>query len=466
MKKLPIGKQDFARLINEGYIYVDKTDYIQRLISTGSVYFLSRPRRFGKSLTVSTLKEIFSGNKELFRGLWIYDKIEWKKYPVIHFDFSKIIDKSKPFSKSLNLALNNLAVQSGLKLKGTTEKEKFDEIIQALGKDEQVAILIDEYDKPIIDYLHDIEKAKEHRDILKNLFSCLKGLDACIKFLFITGVSKFSKVSIFSDLNHLDDITLSENYAEMLGYSEKDIIIYFQEYLEEIKKRNGWDEEKIIAELRGYYNGYSWNLNRERVYNPFSVLKFFNERAFKNYWFSTGTPTFLINAIKNRKELPEKTGNILVGEAFFDKFEIEHIDIYSLMFQSGYLTIKDTDGFGGYRLGYPNREVEQSFLSQLMEAYSHSYLSETTQAIQYITRGLHYNDWDSIIKQLNILFSSVPYPLFRADSEFYYHSIIHTALSLVGVDLHSELQTSTGRIDTVIKTEKYIYIVEFKMGAA
>ncbi|MBU0765019.1 MAG: ATP-binding protein [Bacteroidetes bacterium] len=298
------------------------------------------------------------------------------------------------------------------------------------------------------------------------MYSCLKGLDAQIRFLFITGVSKFSKVSIFSDLNHLNDISLSRDYACMLGCTEQEIADSFPDYLNNTAKLLGVSTSETMTMLKEWYDGYCWHPAMERVYNPFSLLNFFQEKEFKNYWFATGTPTFLINALKNGKKLPEQTGNILVNQAFFDKFDIENIDLVSLMFQSGYLTITRTNNKGAYWLDYPNREVEVSFMNQLLECYTQSHLSTTSGAVEYIRFALEKNDWDAIVKQINILYSSIPYQIFKADCEFYYHSIIHTVLSLIGVDLHSELQTSAGRIDTVIKTEKFIYMVEFKMGDA
>ncbi|MBI4649170.1 MAG: AAA family ATPase [Bacteroidia bacterium] len=467
MKKLPIGKQNFADPIEENYLYVDKTEYIYKLISRGSVYFLSRPRRFGKSLTVSTLEEIFKGNKELFKGLYIYDKLDWEKYPVIYIDFSKIDFKQKKLDVSLSDLLDRIAASYQIKLVDDTLKTKFNDLLEQFGSKRKVAVLIDEYDKPIIDYIErgQTSNALENREILKNFYSALKGNDGNIKFLFITGVSKFSKVSIFSDLNHLTDITIDDNFSKLVGITQDEVESNFADYLEEAAKKHKKTEKEILLDIRDWYDGYSWNGN-DFVYNPFSLINYFSKLQFRNYWFATGTPTFLINALKNQKKLPEHTGNILVGDSFFDKFDIEDIDIVSLMFQSGYLTIKSSDDFGGYWLDYPNREVEKSFFNQLMEIYSYSHLSGTTQAIQYILRGLYNNDWDTIVKNLNILFASIPYQIFEADKEFYYHSIIHTVLSIVGVDIHSEMQTSTGRIDTVIKNDKYIYIVEFKMGEA
>lgn len=466
MKKLPIGKQDFAQLIKEGNIYVDKTEIIHKLISTGSVYFLSRPRRFGKSLLVSTLKEIFSGNKEIFKGFWIYNQIEWKKHPVIHIDFSRMGVKELGAEKAILKELDEIAKEHEITLASNTVGQKFEELILGVAQKGKVAILIDEYDKPIIDYIDNIPVAIENRDILKNFYSCLKGLDEHIHFLFLTGVSKFSKVSIFSDLNHLNDITLDYEYATLLGYTEKEIEINFSDYLRSVIERSKLSLPTLNNLIKKWYNGYCWHSSKERVYNPFSILNFFSKKEFENFWFATGTPTFLINFIKNQKKLPEQLEFKTVTNLFFEKFEIENLDIFSLMFQTGYLTINKKTEEGNFILSFPNYEVRNSFLNQLLESYSFNVLSNTTESLIFIKQALNNNDWSKFVANLNILFASIPNQIFKSQSEFFYHAIIHSVLTLCGVDLQSELQTSTGRIDTVIKTEKFIYIVEFKMGTA
>ncbi|MBI4646807.1 MAG: AAA family ATPase [Bacteroidia bacterium] len=311
LKKLPFGKQCFADLIEENYLYVDKTEYIYKLISRGSIYFLSRPRRFGKSLTVSTLEEIFKGNKELFNGLYIYDKLDWEKYPVINIDFSKIGYKDIGLYEAIDAKLDDLAKSLNLTLTKKGISLKFDQLIEQAAVKAKVAILIDEYDKPIIDYIEkgQITKAVEHREILKNFYSILKGNDGNIKFLFITGVSKFSKVSIFSDLNHLTDITIDEDFACLTGITQNELITNFDTYIEEVCKTHQKSKDEIVQDIKDWYNGYCWHARSERIYNPFSLLNFFQKKDFTNYWFATGTPTFLINALKNhyqRIEKPEK----------------------------------------------------------------------------------------------------------------------------------------------------------------
>src|SRR3989339_806700 len=286
MKRLPIGKQDFSSLINEGYIYVDKTEYLYKLITTGAYYFLSRPRRFGKSLLVSTLKEIFLGNKELFKGLWIQDKVEWKKHPVIHIDFSELSYKNQSLDTAINKQLNKIiklySVDKSL-LKEDDTKDKFVELVKHLSELGKVVILIDEYDKPIIDYIDNIERAEENREILKNFFSAIKPLDSYIQFVFITGVSKFSHVSVFSDLNHLLDISYHIDYSKMLGYTQSELEKYFPDYINQLICAQTISEEEIFAKIKEWYNGYSWD-GSNFVYNPFSVLNLFSNKEFADYW--------------------------------------------------------------------------------------------------------------------------------------------------------------------------------------
>ena len=470
MKKLPIGKQDFKSLIQDGYLYVDKTAFIYKLIQ-GTSYFLSRPRRFGKSLLISTLKEIFLGNKEVFKGLWIYEKIEFKKHPVIHISFSTLDYKNLGLHEALLNKLRKIATENNITLTNTTPALCFEQLLKDLSKEgEKVAILIDEYDKPIVDYITLTEKAIENRDILKNFYSILKDADEHIQFLIITGVSKFSMVSIFSDLNHLDDITLSEDFSTIVGLSEQEIINNFTGYIDETSLKFNISKEALILKMREMYNGYFFNQNATSVYNPFSILKFFKDKAFRNYWFQTGTPTFLLEALQNRNiditnELPKQ-----VSEDFMDKFDIQNLDkinIWTLLYQTGYLTIKDyNEELSSYSLNFPNKEVKNAFLNNILEVYAYENLSEISTSVIHINKGLLNNDWDLIVKHINIIFAGIPYQIFLEKGEYFYHAIVHTIISLCGADTLSEVQTSKGRIDCLIKTPKQVYIVEFKMGTA
>ncbi|MGE5343136.1 MAG: AAA family ATPase, partial [Candidatus Omnitrophota bacterium] len=288
--KLEISIHSFRDRILGNCVYVDKTQYIYELISRDSNCFLSRPRRFGKSLLLSTLKEIFSGSKELFKNCWIYDKIDWETYNIIHLDFINVDFKTIGLERALWNAMDSLAEPFNIKLSKETIKERFLELIKILSKDKKVVILIDEYDKPVIDYIEDIPEAEKNRDILKNFYSVLKSQVPNIRFLLITGVSKFSRVSIFSDLNHLKDITIQPLYSKMLGYTTEEIEYYFSDYIDKWEKQNGQNRAILFEDLKNYYNGYSWD-GENFVYNPFSILSFFDDYELENYWFATGSPT-------------------------------------------------------------------------------------------------------------------------------------------------------------------------------
>jgi len=466
MKKLPIGVQTFPEMINGNYVYVDKTQLIHRMIDTGKVYFLSRPRRFGKSLTVSTLEEIFKGSKELFKGLWIYDKIDWQPHPIIHIDFSKIDYKQKELAVALTNLLDNMAVENGIALNETTVKSRFNELIEKMGKEKQVVILIDEYDKPIIDFLEKdkIQQALDNRDTLKDLYSVLKGNDANIRFLFMTGVSKFSKVSIFSDLNHLGELSLNPNYAALTGYTHKELKTYFADYLNNSSKILEIDD--IFNEISDWYNGYSWD-GKTFVFNPFSILNFFENNKFDDYWFRSGTPTFLMNVIKGSNyNMTNLSGGFETETNLFDKYEITDIELIPLLFQTGYLTIKKLNPLNSVViLDYPNNEVRKSFENYLLSTLSEHPLSDNRILLKKFISSLESKEMEAFFHLLKVLFKSITYPLIR-NEEAWYHSLFYTLLRLLGFDIETEVLTADGRIDAVIKTEKYIYIIEFKLGTA
>ena len=463
MKKLPIGKQDFESLINGNYVYVDKTEIIYNLISSGSVYFLSRPRRFGKSLLVSTLKEIFSGNKELFKGLWIYDKHTFKKHPIIHIDFSEISKRDIPLKEAIIGALNKIAAENGVAISDKDCGQSFNELIKELSKSEKVVILIDEYDKPIIDYMTQIDTAIAHRDILKNFYSVLKPNDEHIEFLFITGVSKFSKVSIFSDLNHLHDISMHEKYTTLTGYTLEELNTYFKEEIELLKIR--FDAGDVMEKIKLWYNGYSWD-GIQFVYNPFSMLNFFSQQRFSDFWFETGTPTFLMNLFKNNNYEIPKLENIVVNAEVFNQYTLENLEILPLLFQTGYITVKAYDyEKGKYILGYPNEEVKRAFYRHLLARFDDKTLDTNAIIITSIIDHLNANEIPEFIQRMRSLYKSVSYPLID-NQERYYHTIFYCVIKMMGFDIETEVLTSDGRIDAVIKTEKYIYVIEFKMGKA
>ncbi|MCK5522208.1 MAG: AAA family ATPase, partial [Thiomargarita sp.] len=300
MKKLPLGIQTFSEMIKEGYLYIDKTQKMAELLQAGKYLFLSRPRRFGKSLLVSTLSEIFSGNQALFQGLYIYDKIDWQSYPVIVIDFNHIsYTTDEVFRASLLSFLDHIAAEYDIVLSNRFIKDKFFELIKKISikTQQKVVILIDEYDKPIVDYIDDIERATKNREILKEFFGVLKSSDAFLRFVFLTGVSKFSRVSIFSDLNQIRDITFSKQFVTLLGYTQTELESHFDDYIQTLCFELGIKKAPLLTQIKTWYNGYSWNA-KDRVYNPFSILNLFAEQQFDNYWFASGTPTFLMKLIK------------------------------------------------------------------------------------------------------------------------------------------------------------------------
>jgi hypothetical protein len=365
MRKYPIGLQNFVEIRNGGYIYIDKTQLIHKLIESGKYYFLSRPRRFGKSLLLSTIKEIFNGNKEQFEDLWIYDQWNWEqKYPVIHIRFSQIAYKELGLTTAISRELDFIAKEFGIQLVEYSLALKFRELIREVAKIGQVVILIDEYDKPITDYLEDLEKVEENRSVFKSFYSVLKDADEYIRLLLITGVSRFPKVSIFSDLNNLNDITIHRNYATIAGITQQELEKTFAEEIADIQQQ----QPDLLSKLKLWYNGYAWHEDAERVYNPFSVLKYMDGRDFRNYWFHTGTPTWLVNLMKQNREFDLE--NIHIGENALSSFNVEHIAVIPVLFQTGYLSIK---GYNPdkrlYELGYPNTEVEESLTDALLSAY-------------------------------------------------------------------------------------------------
>jgi hypothetical protein len=465
-KELPIGISSFPKIVEKNLIYVDKTEYVYRLLKRGGIYFLSRPRRFGKSLLISILKEIFNGKKELFKGYWIYDRIQWQKYPVIHLDFLDIDYRTLGLEKALSNQLDRIAKQYGLKSEGDSCKEKFGNLIRRLSTEKRVAVLIDEYDKPIIDYLekHKLEIAAENRDSLRNFYSVLKSQDNNIEFLFITGISRFSKVSVFSELNHLNDITFHPDYMKMLGFSREEIEAHFSSYIDRWIKKTGGTADGLLKRLQDEYNGYSWD-GSNFVYNPHSIHKFFDELNFGNYWFETGTPGFLVKVAMEKDLNIEDWDNLQVRRSFFSQFDIENMNPGLLLFQSGYLTIKKFDG-ERYTLSYPNREVQSSFFHFLLEKYSDKSHGDVEKILPGIKKALKDKDIDSFVEAIRVLFSGIPYNISLSRYEAYYHSLIYIVLKMSGIDILPEKETNIGRIDAAVETEKYIYIMEFKMGSA
>ena len=455
-QKYPIGIQSFDKLREENFLYVDKTPYLHDLVNSAGYYFLSRPRRFGKSLFVNTIEALFQGKKELFKGLFIEDKWNWEQTnPVIKISFSNIDHKELGLSVAIKKELRKLANNFGFELESDSNGLMFRELIETIYKTQgKVVVLIDEYDKPIIDYLGiNTEKALENQDVLKGFYSILKDADDYLRMVFITGVSKFSRVSIFSDLNNLMDLTINDSYAGICGITQAELENNFPE---ELKL---YDNEKI----KFWYNGYSWDL-KTKVYNPFSLLNFFRDKGkFRNYWFVTGTPTFLINLSKDKKLVNFE--NIAISPTSLEAYRIDNIQLIPLMFQTGYLTIKDIDPETDiYTLDYPNQEVRSAFLENLANNYIQN--SEDEQSVilaLQISTALKEGNLEKVQQILNTLFKSIPYTLWQKENEHFYHAIIHLIFKLLGIYVDSEVQTSDGRMDALVRLEKYVYCFEFKL---
>ncbi|MFP4332930.1 MAG: ATP-binding protein [Campylobacterales bacterium] len=463
MQKLPIGIQTFQKIRSDDYVYIDKTPEALRLLDSGYQYFfLSRPRRFGKSLFIDTLHNIFEGNKKLFLGLHIYDKYDWNlKYPVIRVDFgNQKANSAEKLALYIKNRLLDIAQQYEVEIKRDEYYEIFKELITKL-KDkynQKVVILIDEYDKPILDNIEDTPLALEMREILRGFYTIIKGADADLRFAFLTGVSKFAKASIFSGLNNLQDISLDTRYSTICGYTQTNLEESFEEHLD------GVDLEAV----KRWYNGYSWL--GDSLYNPFDILLFLDnpEKEFKNYWFETGTPTFLVKLIKDKQYFLPNLSNLEAGESLINSFDIEDLDLEAILFQAGYLSIKEktTDMFNMplYKLDFPNFETKHSFNNLFIEKIAHS---ERHKSQSGIYKSLLSNNLESLKTNLISLYASISYHNFTKNQldkyEGFYASVLYAYFASLGVEIIPEDITNKGRIDMTIKMGSAIYIFEFKV---
>ena len=475
---LPLDTSDFKGIREEGKVYVDKTPWIYKMITQGKCYFLSRPRRFGKSLTVSTLWELFSGNKELFKGLWIYDKWDFKPHPVIVFDFNSISHTTpEELNKSLMLHIRFQAEHYGITLSDTLEppKDALEYLISALYKKYKtgVVVLVDEYDKPILDHLGEgedaLQIAYDNRKILKSFFGVLKGAGTVkeLCFVFVTGISMFTKVSMFSEWNNLINITFDEEYADFLGYTEEEIQKYFKFHIEAFcKKNNLTSVEESLKIFRFWYNGYRFSPYRDvRVYNPISVMTALAKGRLGNYWFETGTPTFLVKLLKNKLHTLPDLENLSVDLEMFKAFGLENLPVEAILYQAGYLTIKDVDElcWSEVILSYPNEEVRKSFCRVLFWQGFEVPLSQKSVATQ-LGKALQNKDFVKIKELLNEILTEIPYTLFAKADERLFHVIFYLALNILGYHVEAELLTHKGRLDMLVKFPDKIFIFEFKAG--
>ena len=468
MKKLPIGIQNFKKIVTNDYVYVDKTRYVHELINDSSYYFLSRPRRFGKSLLLDTIAEAFSGDKELFRGLWIYDSdYDFVKHPVIRLDMSGISSRTPEIMESSLLSnLKKRVADETLNINIEISSDIFQYLIEDLYKKygQRVVVLIDEYDKPIIDHLDDIRLAEENRKVLRGFYGILKSMDPYLRMTFITGVSKFTKTSIFSGLNNIRDITMSSKYSSICGIDTDDLEKYFSEHIEHLSKLDEFSSStNLCDEILAWYDGYSWN-GKTRVINPYSLLNFFTEERFSNYWYASGTPKFLLDLIKTREEGYANLQNLDVGEWALDSFDIDNIEAEPLLFQTGYLTVKEVLPGARppvYIMGIPNYEVRVAFNLHILAEFTEKSGSFTESAHRRIKAALEAGDLQSMLVIMRSLFASIPYEL-HIKQEQYYHSIFYAILNLLGFDIDAEVSVSGGRVDAVLELGDKVYVIEFK----
>lgn len=462
MKKLPIGIQTFSEIRTDDCIYIDKTEQTLALMEQYKYVFLSRPRRFGKSLFLDTLKNIFEANKELFKGLYIYDKYDWSvKYPVIKISFSGNLRTQNDIIATLEHMLRVNKQTLGVECtQDASPSICFAELIRRAYEkyNQKVVILIDEYDKPMLDNIDNLEMANYARELLKGFYSSIKDNDEFIRFAFLTGVSKFSKVSIFSGLNNITDISLNPKYGNICGYTQNDVETSFAKHLE------GTDFEK----LKEWYNGYSFL--GDRVYNPFDILLFIsNNKVYKSYWFETGTPTFLVKLLHEKQYFLPSLDNLVVGEDLLNSFDINNINIETLLYQTGYLTIKEAfyPPMGGviYSLKAPNREVQTSLSNSILMYLSNLSSLSVTRNEAYMS--LMNPNLEHFKQTLITLFASIPYTNYTknniADYEGYYSSVIFAYIYSLGLDTKVEDCTNKGRIDLTVNFNNNVYIIEFKV---
>ena len=471
LRKLPIGIQDFEYLRKDNCLYVDKTQYIYQLMQHGKPYFLGRPRRFGKSLFLSTLKAYFEGKKELFEGLKITElEKEWVEYPIFYLDFNR---ESYSDIRSLEFVIEDILQkyeqQYGVSSISKSLSVRFGNVIsQARKKTGQgVVVLIDEYDKPLISTMENPDLNNDVRTMLKGFYGILKAEDANLRFVFLTGVTKFSKVSIFSDLNQLIDISLDEKYAEICGISEIELLQNFQPEIQALAERRKMSYDEAFAKLKKLYDGYHFAKESADIYNPFSVLNTFAKLDFAYYWFATGTPTFLANTLRNQNyDIRKFNDDVLIAANSVMDYRVENLNLIPLLYQSGYLTIKEyRQNRDTFVLGFPNEEVKYGFLNELLPAFVRTPITTGNFSIIEFLQQIEDNDIKGFMTSLKAFFSAIPYDAMKQENrdEQYYQHVFYLLFTLMGQFVETEVKNNKGRADAVLKTADSIYVFEFKM---
>ena len=465
--KYPIGIQNFEKIRKDGFVYVDKTALIYQIVSEGSYYFLSRPRRFGKSLLLSTFEAYFQGKKELFEGLAI-SKLEknWNAFPILHLDLNtEKYDSVTALENKLNLALSEWEGLYGNNPNERSLSTRFEGVIRRAAEHtgEQAVILVDEYDKPMLQAIGNNELQKEYRSTLKAFYGALKSCDKYIRFAFLTGVTKFGKVSVFSDLNNLTDLSFDEDYTSLCGITENELHEYFADSIKLLANKNNMDVTQTYERLKEYYDGYHFSYDTPGIYNPFSILNTLKKGRYSDYWFETGTPTFLVHQLqKTGYRLDEMTEEKLSADTL-NSIDIMDENPLPLLYQSGYLTIKNYDTrFKTYTLGFPNREVKEGFVKYLVPFYTPKSDNKSAFSIDKFVKEVDAGDPEGFMHRLDAFFANGDYAL-MGNKELYFHNAIYVFFSLMGLYVDVERHTTDGRMDILMQTSDYIYILELKI---
>lgn len=469
MRKLPIGIQTFEKLREESYLYVDKTALLYKIASTSVPYFLSRPRRFGKSLLISTFEAYFQGRKDLFQGLAIEKmETEWNEYPVFHLDLNaEKYDSKEALEQVLSRSLSLWESRWGKDAVEDTLASRFAGVLrrtyEQTGK--QVVVLIDEYDKPLLQAILDESLLEEYRRTLKAFYGVLKSADRYLRFVFLTGVTKFAQVSVFSDLNQLNDISMKPAYATVCGITKDELVKTFAPEIDTLGKKNGLTFDETVYRLTSLYDGYHFEESAEGVFNPFSLLNVFDSYKFDNYWFQTGTPTYLVDLLKQSDyDLRLLIDGVEVQASAFSEYRAETRNPLPMIYQSGYLTIKGYDKeVSLYTLGFPNDEVRYGFLNFLIPYYTEVSDAETGFYIVKFMRELKAGNVDAFMERLKVFFAGIPYEL-SDNTERHYQAIFYVVFTLIGQFVETEVRSARGRADAVVKTKDSVFVFEFKLN--
>lgn len=466
-QKLPLGIQSFERLRRDDYLYVDKTHIVYELAHSGSYYFLSRPRRFGKSLLLSTIQAYFEGKKELFADLALAEReVEWKKHPVLYLDLNTgNYDKPEALQQKLEASLSEWEESYGRNAVEKSIPLRFEGIIKRACQKtgERVVILVDEYDKPLLQAIGNDDLQNEYRKMLKAFYGALKSDDQYIRFAFLTGVTKFGKVSIFSDLNNLTDLSRDWRYYDICGINDEELVHYFTPYIEQFAYADNMSVKEVTDKLRKMYDGYHFTEESPGVYNPYSLLNTFYKMRFGSYWFETGTPSFLVELLQKYHYNLEQMANEQTSAEVLDSIDVSSVNPIPVIYQSGYLTIKGYDSrFKLYQLGFPNEEVEEGFMKYLLPYYTpYSEVEAPFQIAQFV-RELEAGETEKFLRRLRSFFADTPYELVK-DLENHYQNVLFILTKLLGYYVQAEYHTSEGRIDMVLKTKEIVYVFEFKL---